>query len=142
MNSTGSIIVGSVDTFSQAAIWRDGVPTGLGTFGGFSTLATHVSEDGSVVVGDINDATNGAFVWTAATGMVRADDYLAGFGITLPTGWTIRDCNGISADGQTFTGVAQRSDGIPSRLAFVITVPTPGVLPMAMVALAAIRRRR
>ncbi|WP_287722282.1 hypothetical protein [Microcystis sp. M055S1] len=86
---------------------------GLGDLpgGSFSSDATGVSADGSVVVGQSTSASgNEAFRWTQATGMVGLGD-LAG-GISFPGGFF--SSPGVSADGSVVVG-SSNSDFDASR---------------------------
>ena len=78
---------------------------GLGGLpGSFSSSATGVSADGSVVVGNSNSA-NGheAFIWNSRQGMRSLREILTNdYGLDL-TGWTL-EATGISADGLTIVG--------------------------------------
>jgi probable HAF family extracellular repeat protein len=80
ISGDGAVAVGSIGG-STATRWVNGLGTSLGSFGGFYSNATGVSADGSVVVGYSNRSGavlingvrysgDGAFRWTAATGLV------------------------------------------------------------------------
>lgn len=124
VNGAGTVIGGSTwDTDAMAVVaaaWRplngawieqrlgvlDGTIPGWG-----QANANGVSGDGSVIVGwnsydfgPWGEATG--FVWTAADGMVRADDYLKARGVTLDADIHIDSLNGISEDGSTIIGSA------------------------------------
>ncbi len=80
---------------------------GLGGLpGSFSSSATGVSADGSVVVGSSTRTpmwTTEAFRWTQATGMVGLGD--------LPGGSFYSDANGVSADGSVVVGISNIGNG-------------------------------
>jgi probable HAF family extracellular repeat protein len=80
---------------------------GLGGLpGSFSSSATGVSADGSVVVGSSTRTpmwTTEAFRWTQATGMVGLGD--------LPGGSFSSSANGVSADGSVVVGISNIGNG-------------------------------
>jgi uncharacterized membrane protein len=100
----------------------------LGSLPGFSnSVATGVSDDGSVVVGiaaprplnyrdpigfDI-DIDCIPFVWTAATGMQNLNQMLANAGVEM-TGVTLFAITGMSTDGQCVTGVGRSPANDPN----------------------------
>ena len=69
-----------------------------------SRIGYAVSADGNTVAGTCQ-VTGGrlvASVWTPATGVVRLEDLLLSYGITVPGGWRLAVVNDVSADGKTF----------------------------------------
>jgi uncharacterized membrane protein len=134
---------------------------------GHAVDATAVSADGSIIFGRIYEAaylmggvapdsqapalldeaqattelTDGAFIWTAATGMRNLDDVLQNdYGLDL-TGWTLDDVTGISADGRVIVGNGYDPQGQPEG--WVVIVPEPGVMALlVMGGLLAFRGRR
>ncbi len=88
----------------QQALWTwDFLP------GGNFSLATGVSANGSVVVGQANDGTTltlHSFRWTAATGM-QALPAAPGFDFSY-------GASGISADGSVIVGTNANKDGVTS----------------------------
>lgn len=61
---------------------------------------TQVSASGGSVL-----PTGRAFYWTSATGMKDLNTYLPNeLNVVIPSGWTLREARGISADGTTITG--------------------------------------
>jgi probable HAF family extracellular repeat protein len=134
----GSTVVGisNVDhpdvpdtSVEQAFIWIDGVMTGLGFLaespGPYQSIATAVSADGSVVVGESKLATGiEAFVWTAESDEMRSlrDVLEEDLGVDL-TGWTIDNPPVISSDGNTMIALATNPDGDVE--AFVTYLPEP-----------------
>lgn len=145
VSSDGRWIAGQCAA-GTAGLWHDEVVESLGLFGGFGTTrATGVSDDGSVAAGQVEYDRNharGAGVWIRGSGWSLLSDYLAANGVDIPTGWSLYEVTGISADGRTFIGTANSAQG--QGLAFVATAPTPGALPMLAcgLAYAAGRRRR
>jgi uncharacterized membrane protein len=126
VNPDGTVIVGQSwdnDTMKTvAAMWRwDGATwnrTLLGVLpGGSSAAAAYalgLSDDGSVVVGmDRNKSFQFAsrgFVWTAATGMVDAERWMASEGTPLHR-FSVSQVTSISADGQVLVLYGERTDG-------------------------------
>ena len=122
-NAAGSILVGStLDTLSYTwpmvttAMWKrtpggwDEFSLGVlpGTFprGTGQGVGLDVNQDGSIVVG-YNMFSQGnvtGFVWTESQGMMKADAFLAGIGVTLPADFTVASVTCISADGRTIGG--------------------------------------
>ena len=130
----------------QAFIWVDGVMTGLGFLSGspgpYQSIATGVSADGSVVVGESKvDGILQPFIWTAESSEMRSllevleDD----LGVDL-TGWTLDNPPVISADGNTIVALATNPDGAVE--AFVAYVPEPAGGVYAGIALLAWLGRR
>ncbi|MCA9283344.1 MAG: hypothetical protein KDA30_15045 [Phycisphaerales bacterium] len=150
----GQFIVGSSSSAAAGAGNREayrytevGGMVGLGSTdpeaGVFSTEALATNIDASVIVGYeqiVGDNEAFATIWTEATGMVRLDDFLEGFGIDL-FGINLLQATGVSADGRTIVGVAENELGF--REGFIATIPAPGsalaLIPMVCVAT---RRRR
>jgi probable HAF family extracellular repeat protein len=134
---------------------------------GHAVEATAVSADGRIILGRIyeayylggevapdsqmpallneaqttTDLTDGAFIWTAATGMRNLKDVLINdYGLDL-TGWTLDDVTGISADGRVIVGNGYDPQGQVEG--WVATVPEPGVsVLLVMGGLLAFRARR
>ena len=70
----------------------------------YSARALAISADGAIVVGSYQSPTiGGALLWTAATGPVDLNLYLASRGVHL-AGWHLGVATGISADGTSITG--------------------------------------
>ncbi len=142
VNFDGSIVVGYAG-LGRAVMWRNGQAINLGAPAGWrSAVAQCVNDAGSVVGGWGYDGVGAqlACAWTPATGMVPLADYLTSNGVTIPTGWRLADCTGISANGRTFVG--RGADGSFSQ-GFIATVPSPGSLSVAIVGMGlAFRRRR
>jgi probable HAF family extracellular repeat protein len=117
---------------------------GLGDLAGglFSSYATGVSADGSVVVGAGNTASgNQAFTWDSVNGMQRLADVLTGLGLDL-TGWTLSEASAVSADGLTIVGIGSSpSSGNEAWIAHIPEPATGSLLGLGLVGLAALRRR-
>ncbi len=131
-SADGSVVVGFSGSTSGLEAFRwtaDGGMVGLGDLpgGSFSSRALGISADGSVAVGRGNsDSGDEAFVWTEANGMERLLDVLLANGATVPTGWTLRETRGISADGQWVVGWSSNSLGTPEAfLANIAASPVP-----------------
>lgn len=109
ISADGSTVVGYGNSINgiEAFRWTAGAGIeGLGDLAGgfFTSHATAVSSDGSVIVGTgydgsgpgfDGDVPNRAFVWTAANGIVPLDVVTAG---------SSSEASGVSADGQTIVG--------------------------------------
>lgn len=150
VNKSGSIIVGQTDiiggaTQSHAAMWINSSILDLGLNADMRRAnAQGVSDDGSVVVGVariLAAPVDRATIWTASTGLVWLDSYVAAQGITVPSGWTFGNATAVSADGRTIAGSGSFGNG--HMTGFVVTIPSPAA-PIVFLALGlrAIRRRR
>lgn len=159
VNGDGTVIVGDAwnnDTGSlEAATWRwDGASwneeiLGVleGTFPGFGrSVATGVSDDGSVIIGfnaydfgPFSDSTG--FIWTATLGMMSIEQYLTMHGVTLDPMFDVQNLTGISGDGKTLVGYGVDWNTFATQ-SFSVTIPAPGALAFAPVVLALARRRR
>lgn len=98
---------------------------GLGDLpgGSFGSVATGVSADGSVVVGQSQSASGfEVFVWDSTNGMRELDQVLTNQGIDL-TGWTLWSAEGVSHDGLTIVGYGTN----PSNAfeAWIAVIPEP-----------------
>ena len=75
-----------------------------------SSYPESVSNDGSVVVGsnmvDMSKGKNVGFIWTPATGMLNATDWLAANGVASNPLYPIYDLSAVSADGKVIAAVA------------------------------------
>src|SRR5690606_27621919 len=146
VNVDGSVIVGQADNaqgLTRAVRWTALGIEDLGTLPGSpSSIAYALSDDGMVVGGTapIAIAQNAAMVWTPSTGMVALSDYLASFGITVPSEWRLTEVYAISGDGLTFAGRARSLSG--ETQGFVATVPAPAGLVVLAPLLVFGRRRR
>ncbi len=119
ISADGSIVVGWGSSASsggtgrtEAFRWTQATGmVGLGDLPGgiFSSYATGISADGSIVVGWGSSASSGgtgrteAFRWAQATGMVGLGD--------LPGGLFYSDASGVSADGSVVVGVSEGANG-------------------------------
>jgi probable HAF family extracellular repeat protein len=118
-NSDGSFIVGGAITngastrtaflYSDSSGWTDlGVLNPSDMYS--QSFANGVSDGGTVVgwSGDplgLGDRLTG-FVWTSDSGMVSANDYLAAYGVDVPSNYLISTVSCISADGTVLGGQA------------------------------------
>ena len=159
-DAAGTTVTGNVwnatNNINQAAIWRftggNWVMQDIGTLPGTqpfsgSAFAGDISADGSMLVG-FNRFTNGpnqttGFVWTQATGMVSADQFLASLGLSLPPNFRVVELTSISADGSTIAGIAFNTVSGTGNESFIISIPEPGgALLLGVVVPALLRRRR
>ncbi|MGC4094555.1 MAG: hypothetical protein QM756_42895 [Polyangiaceae bacterium] len=94
VNATGTVIVGTAG--DVAVRWVNGAaPVSLGISG----AAQAVSADGSVIVGSTTQSV--PFVWKGSVALLSETLTAAGANLT---GWTLKDANGISADGKVIVG--------------------------------------
>jgi hypothetical protein len=115
VSSSGSTIVGA--SGSRAMRWsQDEGMVSLGTLddGTISSVARAVSQDGSIVVGQVI-GTNGpqAFIWDATNGMRSLEAFLVGNGATISAAH-LTDATGISANGHIIIGAATNEAGGPA----------------------------
>lgn len=120
VSADGSTIVGiskstASDPFSEAFSWaKESGMVGLGDFPGgdlFSSIATGVSANGSVVVGSGRSASGPeAFCWTSGAGMTGLGD--------LPGGPFLSMAHSVSADGSVIVGRASSDAGYGMEEAF------------------------
>jgi uncharacterized membrane protein len=98
VSDDGNTIVGTtgVNWDSQAFIWTaDGVVRSLGK----GSVATAVSADGSVVVGQLVGPDGGAMIWTEATGVKKISTLLATAGLPVPP-QGLSGATDVSSDGR------------------------------------------
>jgi uncharacterized membrane protein len=112
---------------------------------GISSQASSVSADGTLIVGDSNNALGNreAFIWDSTNGMQSLRDRLVDLGLDLE-GWTLTSAQGISADGQVIVGHGKRTLGGASE-AWIAIIPEPStalLLATGLAALAVGRRQR
>lgn len=144
LNSDASIIVGASGAQPHGVMWLGGEITDLGVPNGyFRSWARGVSDDGAVVVGQLesNEFVFTAAIWTTETGWQPLAQYLNSIGATVPAGVSLFEATGISRDGRTLIGHALLADN--TQQGFVATIPSPGGVAIATAAiLAAFRRPR
>jgi len=97
--------------------------------------ATGISDDGRIVVGferDFSDPFGGQFgtIWIEGQGIQYLTTWALARGVPLPENVFLTIPLAISADGRTISGLNNRFEG------FVITVPEPGSIALALPALA------
>jgi probable HAF family extracellular repeat protein len=122
-SSNGTWIVGT----SAGKAFRWSAATGmldLGQFGGATTIATSITDDGKVVVGT-SGAT--AVIWTTSTGLIDLKTYLLNFGITDAANWSLRSAVEISADGTKIAGHGVNQGGVAQPYLVDLPVPVPTV---------------
>jgi probable HAF family extracellular repeat protein len=110
VNADGAVIVGTLIRSSPytPTAFRWTIGQGMQNLGflpgGSWSYAWAVSADGSVVAGNSGTAGGAAaFLWTAQSGMVELNGYLASLGVDL-TGWSLQTIRGVSADGSSVAG--------------------------------------
>ena len=96
--------------------------------------------DAGTVIGGSHLAPGGevATIWTAQYGSERMTDYLAHFGITVPSPYRLERITGISADGLTIAGYT----AFPIGRGWTFTIPAPATLSAVAGLLVSLRRRR
>jgi len=126
VSDDGAVIAGAelVPAFAGPRAYRWTAATGmqdLGTLGGQHARAYDVDADGSVIVGEAQDATGAyrAFRWTAASGMQDLGDWVP---------------SRVSADGTVVIGAGPNSKALYWSLATgtataLSDLPSPGVTP-------------
>lgn len=111
VSADGNVVVGNASSNAGNRVFRwtqAGSMVDLGVLGnarGSSNPA--VSADGNVVVG----ASLGAFRWTEASGMISVTSWLAGAGVSIPSGWTLNSATGVNANGSIIVGNGQDPNG-------------------------------
>ena len=124
VTSDGKTIVGTAGAAqSHAFRWtQEGGYEDLGSVLGYpNAIANAISGDGTVIVGDCFDMSGGtsvATMWSAQTGMVDLNKYLANIGVDM-TGWALRDATGVSDDGQVIVGWGEHNG---EHEGFVVTL--------------------
>lgn len=145
VSSNGRLIVGFAgdDPNSRAVIWRDGVISALAAVSASSTymIATSVSDDGSIVLGQSTEAGNRvhAVIWVNGGVPKLLSEYFHTLGLSIPDA-ALHESWRVSANGRTLYSTG--GDGGPN--AWVVTIPAPSGVTMAALAgvLCVARRRR
>jgi hypothetical protein len=149
--ASGDIISGfSVDPvsgFHAATMWKRtngvfGPPQILGWVDGSDptagqNIASAVSYDGSIAIGycsfDGTPFSTTGLVWTAATGVIDVNEYLANEGVLVDPNFTIQSMTTMTPDGRQLFGYGQMLTPPYTRRAFRITRSiTAGVTPPAV----------
>ncbi len=142
-NHDGSIVAGL--SGGIGVLWTGNTVQALTNPVGWTGAgATDVSDDGSVVIGSLNNATQifVPHIWTPVGGWQTPATYFATQGFPVPEGWSIADVSSVSSDGRTFGGRLLLPGDTLGR-AFVLTVPAPtSACALLLVVSAALRRRR
>jgi len=97
-----------------------------GTFpGSGSAIAYSVSSNGDVIVGfnDFGNQTGAGFVWTLQEGLMSANDYITGLGLTLPTNFVVDNVTAVSNNGRVIVGKETYTDKIIICSGDVIITP-------------------
>jgi hypothetical protein len=137
ISADGRIVAGSSDTSwfgsAVAVVWDednqirrlsgDLLETALGS------QAWAANADGTVIGGVVTMQRNtiDAMIWTEQTQGMLLSDYLALFGINVPSGVLLHNVSSISADGRTIGGNA-RVNG--NERAYVVHIPSPSGVAM------------
>lgn len=140
-NHDGSIIAGL--SGGIGVLWTGSTVQALtNPVGWTGNGATDVSDDGSVVIGTLNNAGQISLphIWTPSTGWRSPANYFAAQGFPIPAGWTVTSVSSLSADGRTFGGSMRFAGDLLGR-AFVLTVPAPGAVAWVGGALVLLTRR-
>ncbi|QDV75074.1 hypothetical protein [Botrimarina mediterranea] len=148
ISADGTTVVGSAENFyfdvgwqSAAVFWRESIGwTNLGEIRTRpdqfinSAVATGVSGDGSVVIGEISsssykgqciDCESTPFLWDEARGMRELSAVLQlDYGLDL-SGWTLNEATGISDDGTTIIGNGRNPTGQNEAWRAVLARTTP-----------------
>ncbi len=127
VNADGTVVAGSSKSQfgpTHAVRWVNGLPQDLASPSiSFNSDAYSINDDGSVVGGSYSTGPlSFAFIWSEATGMLDAKDYLAPHGVTVPTGYKLEYVYAIAGDGLTFGGSA-RNLSTNKREGFIATIP-------------------
>lgn len=153
ISANGEAVVGrsaSPTMAMEAFRWSNG--TGMVGLGGpagwighnIQSSALDVSADGAVVVGNVVEFTANpverAIIWDAIHGTRLLSDALVNdYGLDL-TGWTLESAIGVSDDGLTIAGSGVGPDG--RRQPWVVQLPEPGMLSLAVLAFCLVGRSR
>jgi probable HAF family extracellular repeat protein len=121
VSDDGSVVVGFASSANgvEAFRWTRGTGlTGLGDFGSgaFGSQALALTADGTLIVGfGTTDAGTEAALWPSSLVMTSLASELTRHGVTIPTGWLLRDATGVSVNGRevTFAGNALNAAGAP-----------------------------
>jgi probable HAF family extracellular repeat protein len=144
VSADGARIVGESGTpnagNSHACLWTaPSAAVDLGVLPGSSgSIAFAISADGSTVVGRsaIGNTTR-AFYWTEATGMLDLTQLTSA---VLPAGFQLLAARDVSGDGTVVVGEGRTAAG--QNLAWVITIPEPGVTIALASGIPLVARRR
>lgn len=144
VNEDGTVIVGRAphaDGHGHAVRWVNGGLQDLGVFGRFNWHALAVSDSGDVIGGTRTSAVSTAFIWTPATGMRDASEFLSMHGVATPLNYRLEFVHAISGDGLTLAGEA-RNLLTNVREGFVATIPSSTSAMVLLAPLLCTRRRR
>ncbi len=134
VNADGTIIVGRsvpVTGGTRMVRWKYGaiedLVAGLPISGSWGLA---VSDNGEAVAGThiVGGTSNTALVWTAITGAMDLDKYLASNGVQVPAGYKLEYAYAVSGDGLTFGGSA-RNLNTNIREGFVAAVSSKACKP-------------
>lgn len=135
----GSVVVGGSNStttgpYYEAFRWTSAGMVSIGHLGAGSTLANDTTADGSIIVGNGEQA----FIWDAGHGMrPLADALLQDYGLDLQ-GFKLQSAQAISANGQYIVGY---TGGFGDRTAWIITLPEPGTAVLMLGATLMMLRR-
>ncbi len=117
-SADGSIIFGYAEVNSGYQAFRWTAAGGMEPLGDVpevdhQILILETSADGDIAVG-VNltgPSTEKAIIWTRDGGIQPLAEVLAANGATIPPGWTLKEANGVSANGRWVVGVGRNRDG-------------------------------
>ncbi|MGD9790420.1 MAG: hypothetical protein AB7Q00_00805 [Phycisphaerales bacterium] len=112
-----------------------------GPLAGANIFPQDSSFDGGVLVGSLGISDGGgSWIWTQATGAMRAEDFLSMHGVSIIAPYQISRLM-VSNDGLHFAGLASAA-GVDAR-GFVATIPSPGIVSsLILVGIGATAKRR
>ena len=143
VSADGSVVVGTSYKYwdndrgfeySDPHLFRWTEAGGMADLGRIAPVA--MSADGSVIVGNCGPE---ALIWDEAHGIRPLRDATTSLGVDLG-GWELESVRGISGDGRTVIGYGHDPSGNASG--WIITVPEPAGLLLAMLLAPALLHRR
>lgn len=137
----GTVITGFSGADGDAVVWRNGIVESLGRIDGYHyAQGTSISDDASIIVGDIQGLGGGAlsstgFVWTRDHGMELIEQFFIRNGVVLPTDLSQSRLWRVAPSGTTLY--------LEGYGGYIVTIPAPATLAVlgALIPLSARRRR-